>query len=216
MADRGQRRGGLAEHDAALQGLLTSLLGGLPTEAPGGAVRPPEANTAAVTEASLNEPDARPLNQHAVARPVDRQVAPAWTTQRFRALQFRCGEFRFAMPLILMRGVCEFPRRLHRVPGRPHWQLGLFRYRGQSLVVADLGPLLAIGAPCADPRYLLVIGDGQAAVVCDALDEAVVVEPEAVRWRIGAARHRWLLGLLVGPMCSLLDADVLNELIRHG
>jgi purine-binding chemotaxis protein CheW len=210
-----RRTSGLVEHDVALDTLLSSLLAEVPDYVP----NPPPAS--AVPQGLAARPDAMPgavLNP-APPAPITQpelnvQQPPEWAGASFRVLLFRIGAMQFAVPLAMLRAVSELAEPPHQVPGQPAWHLGLVRYRGESLMVADLGALLGIRAVCDDPQYLLVIGD--VAIACDALGEALTAEPAAVRWRRGGEARAWLAGLLTGPMCALLDVAEIDRLIRHG
>jgi chemotaxis signal transduction protein len=180
---------GLAGHDEALGGLLESLFSDAED---GGSLQP-------------GSPASDPG-----------RVAPAWADDDFRALLFRVGEFRFAMPLLLMRSVSLLPDRLTRIPGQPKWQLGLVRYRGQSVTVADFGLLIGVQARCVSPRFLLLIGDGRGAIACDEIEDAVLVERKTVRWARSDVERAWLAGLMTEQMCSLVDGDMVSAKIRHG
>lgn len=203
MADRPTRRPttGLVEHDVALDTLLSSLLAEVPEYDPAAAPAPVlnPASPAPITQA---EPDTAPW--------------PEWARPPLRVLLFSVGGMQFAVPLLMLRAVSQLTQPPHEVPGRPAWHRGVVRYRGESLVVADLGRLLGIRASSDDPDYLLVIGDGDVAIACDALGEAFTAQPEALRWRRGAGDRVWLAGLLTGPMCALLDVAEIDRRIRHG
>jgi chemotaxis signal transduction protein len=141
---------------------------------------------------------------------------PDWAEGGFRALFFRIGEFRFGMPLVLMRSIFTPSGRLTRVPGQAAWHCGLARHRGETVVVADFGLLLGVTASCAEPRYLLLIGDGQGALACDQLEDALALDPTEVRWTRPGSGPAWLAGFLPQQMCGLLDAEVIGNKIRHG
>ena len=219
----------LIEHDAALGNLLESLLADVPEyeraapPAPPAEVKSPEPSEPTPqkvadptpSKTSLNPASDGPLTNDEPGETQNRNEVPAWAQEPFRVLLFRIGELRFAVPLILMCSVTRIPDRLTRVPAQPPWHLGVARYRDESVVVADLGLLLGLRAPCPDPAYLLVIGDGCEAIACDTVEEAVVVTADDVRWR-RAAGQPWLSGLLVDHMCGLLDAEVIGRRIRHG
>jgi purine-binding chemotaxis protein CheW len=115
-----------------------------------------------------------------------------------------------------MRSIAQVPDRLVKLPGRPAWQRGLVRYRGDSVLVADLGLLLGIKAGCEAPRYLLIIGDGRCAFECDSIEDAVPVVSRDVHWGRRTEGRAWLAGLLADRMCALLDADAIAGKIRHG
>lgn len=198
----------LAGHATALPRLLESLLAEIPDDAP---AAPP-----AVAEPVLNPVATRPLTREEAKVQQGVTDVPAWACQAFRALLFRVGAYRFAMPLVLMRGVDLVPARPTCVPGQARWHLGVVRHRGVPVVLADLGALLGLAAANATPRYLLLIGDGDCAIGCDLIEDAVMVEPDDVRWRARNRGPGWLAGLLIGPMCALLDPGVIGQQVRHG
>lgn len=197
----------LAEHDAALGSLLESLLAEVPEYLP-----------AATEPESLNPAGIQPLTGQDTGEPEIRAVVPDWAkvAAGFRVLQFRIGEYRFAMPMVLMRSVALLPDRVTALPVQPRWQRGVVRYRGGNLALADLGVLIGVAARCESARYMLVFGDGGQAVMCDDIEDAVLVNTSEVRWRRERQHRAWLLGLLVGQMCVLLDPDVVANGIRHG
>ena len=205
----------LVEHENALGELLDSLL----AEAPSAGGEPlPEARadadrpTGAQPEDRLNTAEPQPLTeQHGETAP-----KPVWAAHDFRALLFRIGEYRFAMPLVLMHSVASLPERRTRLPSQPPWHLGLIHYRERPVVLVDLGLLIGVRARCVAPRYVLVIGDGSRAVVCDQIEDAVLVCPRQVRWHRESADRTWLAGFLAQQMCVLLDAGALDESIGHG
>ena len=143
-------------------------------------------------------------------------MVPGWAGDGFRALLFRIGRYHLAVPLVLLCSVLSAPDRLTRVPGRPAWHLGLARYRGRLVTVADLGLLLGLQASCNTPRYLLMIGIGDVAIACDGIEDAVPVDPASVRWPRPGAEKTWWAGLMTAQMCVLVDADPVNDEIRHG
>ncbi|MCB1784843.1 MAG: chemotaxis protein CheW [Gammaproteobacteria bacterium] len=207
-------RNALADHDRALHGLFDALLGDL-VPGDGSGANPPTARHPGAPSgvAPFNDPADLPLTEE---MPLQGGVRHSWAAQRFKVLLFGIGGLQLAMPLLLMRGVSRLPPRLHRLPGGPVWLLGLTHRQGTTVTVADLGPLLGIGESCKAPRYLLVIGDGRVGVVCEHLEDTLLVDPGAVRWRRGPSRATWLAGVLSGSLCALLDADVISEAIRHG
>ena len=199
----------LVEHDSALGLLLEDLL----LDATEPTVK------AVVDPAALNSASVEPLTRQEGGDDADEAVGtlrPSWAMQPFRVLLFRVGQQRFAMPLVLMSSVALMPRRLHVLPSGPDWELGVARMHDVSVVIADLGGLLDIHAPCEAPRYLLLVGEGRAAISCDQLEDAVLVDADRVRWPKGGRVQPWLAGLLTRQMCVLIDPLVVEESIRHG
>lgn len=207
----------LAGHEHALHKLLDALLAEVPSvDDTDDTIADDAAPAAAAKLPPLNATAGRPIPEQAVGKRTPADLAPAWARPRFRALLFRVGEFRFAMPLVLMHSVSVLPHRLARVPGQPDWHRGIARHRGRAVVVADIGELLGLHTRCRAAQYLLAIGDGGAALVCDRIEDASTVDVDAVRWRDPAAGRAWLAGLLVGEMCALLNPDAVSGKIRHG
>lgn len=202
---------GLVEADRALSGLLDALL----AEATG-----PEAQCD--DPAPLNRLPGLPLEQEEPKpveprpdEPVAVSGAPDWARQPFRVLLFAVGDTRFAMPLLHMAAVTPSPAHLGRLPGQPAWALGVARVRGRNVMVVDLGGVVGIATHCRQPRYLLVVGDGSAAVACDRVDDVETVEPAKVRWPAKPAPGQWLAGLLLQHLCALIDPVALENVIRH-
>lgn len=195
----------LVEHDSALDLLLDDLL-----------VEATESTSAGAAEAPpLNSDVEAPLTGVTDGEAAT-TVRPSWALQPFRVLLFRVGGQRFAMPLVLLSSVALMPKRLHAMPSGPDWELGVARLRNLSVVIADLGALLGITATCEAPRYLLLVGEGRAAVACDQFEDTVLVETDQVRWPRGARIQPWLAGLLTSQMCALIDPLAVEQTIRHG
>jgi purine-binding chemotaxis protein CheW len=214
---------GLVEHDLALPSLLESLLAEVPAAEP--PVTPASRPAAATASAGPPSPPIHDADATATLKPAPKaplqpvsegRSPPSWARQAFRALLFRVGDHRFAMPLVLLRGVASLPPGQTVVPGTASWHLGLVRIRGETVTVADLGGLAGIDVECGQGRYLLLVADGDAAVLCDAVDDAALIEPAQVRWYRGSGERNWLAGLLAEQMCVLLDGSVLGDMIRHG
>ena len=153
----------LARHDAALGSLLASLLAEVPEFTPADAGVVP-----------LNPPDIQPLTGQDPGEPALETAVPVWAQAAagFRVLQFRIGEFRFAMPMVLLHSVALLPDRVTALPAQPRWQRGVVRYRGSTVVLADLGVLIGVAARCESARYMLVFGDGGQALACDGIEDA--------------------------------------------
>ena len=115
-----------------------------------------------------------------------------------------------------MRSVALLPDRRVQLPGQPRWHRGVARLRGTPVMMVDLGLLVGIDACCSTEGYLLVLGDGNVALVCDCIDDAPLVPAEQVRWHRCGGDRAWLAGLLSEAMCMLLDADAIVAEIRHG
>lgn len=209
-ADPPPRRTPLVGHDAALSSLLSALLAEIP--GPAGEAAEQAATRDQRRPPGLKAGRHKPLDDRAVDLP----ARPSWAASAFRVLLFGIGGYRFALPLIRMRSVALLPEDRVRLPGQPSWHLGVTRLRGGQVLMVDLGLLVGIEARCSAARYLLVVGDGNVALVCDRIDDAALVRPEQVRWRRRGGGGAWLAGLLSEAMCVLLDADAIAAKVRHG
>ena len=163
-----------------------------------------------------NTAPAQPLPEQEARPAQDLDPVPEWAATAFRVLLFRIGGYRFALPLVLMRSVAPIDIEPSRLPGRPPWQLGIMPSRGQAVMLVELGGLIGVEARCHALRYALVIGDGDLALACDEVEQAVLVEKTGVRWSTRRQQRTWLAGLLVEQMCLLLDGEALASGIRHG
>jgi chemotaxis signal transduction protein len=210
----------LVTHDAALALLLEDLLADVPPADPvfnDVAVPVREMRPGPALQGDrLNRLATAPIPQQKVAEPAPEQDLPAWADVGFRALVFRVGEHRFAVPMIALHSVTRLDQAPTRVPRRPAWHLGLIHYRDQTTIVAELAGLLGAPSRPGGGGFLLVLGRGQAAVTCDAVEDAVDLDREAIRWRRATGRNAWLAGVVVDTLWVLLDPAALECRIRHG
>lgn len=212
----------LVAHEQALHSLLDSLLSEAVVPAAETPVMVGQIDALEVPESWLNSRVAPPLTGQrpetsaSTAERAGGGDAPVWAGQRFRALVFSIGGQRFAMPLVLMARVALMPERLSRMPAQPDWFVGIARSHGLSVVVAELGGLVDAGFRCMNPRYLLVLGNGSTAVVCDLIEDPLTVESDQVCWRSPSGRRDWMAGVLVEELCMLLDPEAIDIAIRHG
>jgi purine-binding chemotaxis protein CheW len=212
----------LLAHEEALHSLLDSLLAEVGDEAAETQSGPRRDDLPCATKSMLNSQVSAPLTDQGADTAATAsddggcREPPAWAGQRFRALAFRIGEQRFAMPLVLMARVALMPDRLNRMPAQPDWHLGVARLNGVPVVVAELGRLFDAEFRCANPRYLLMVGDGRTAVICDLIEDPLTVESDQVRWRAPKGHREWMAGVLIQELCMLLDPVAIDSAIRHG
>lgn len=225
---------GLGEADAALETLLGNLLADVPDyqkplqkpaqvkpvdSKPTPAVQPvvhsvapetrqskasPAVAQAEVTPVVTKDPAAAPIVEKDTA-----SALPVWAKQPFKVLVVQVGNLRVAVPLLMLNGIA--PLQANQVttnmPGQPAWHRGVMRHRQSKLVLMDLARLLDLRAGEQQPSFLLLIGDGQFGVQCDALEEPVEVEAQQVDWRAQSGKNDWKFGMLREQMCVLLDPE---------
>jgi chemotaxis signal transduction protein len=210
----------LVAHDVALGLLLEDLLAGEPAIPQGGVAPIPSDHTGPPGPGGgsgrFKAPAAAPIQQQEPAEPSSRPALPTWAGKRFRALGIRVGEVDFAVPLVTLYSIARREQTPAALPGRPAWHLGLIQYRGRTVVVADLAVLLGIDAGSTAGGFLLLLGEGQVAVTCDQIGEALTLERRDVRWRRSAGRAEWVVGVVAEALCRLLDPTALQDRIRHG
>lgn len=103
------------------------------------------------------------------------------------------------------------------LPGARPEQLGVAAHRGTLVAVFDLGALLG-HAPCADPRWLLLCGTGEAIGLAIARLDGQLEGASDVR-PVGAAAsaHRHVDGIVAGtPTRSIIDiASIIDTITRR-
>lgn len=206
--------------DRALEDLLGTLLAEVPDHLEPTAVPPAigevsqidmapsesamaERTDSSVSEQKLNIAAAGPIQEQA------RPQRPIWTDNEFKLLLVSIGEMRFAVPLVCLNSIARVDANdeVINMPAQPGWHRGVMRYRDQQLVLVDLAELLSLKAGDTQGGYLLVIGDGQFGLLCDAIEEQITLATDQVNWRQGTDRREWMLGVLPEHMCLLLNPD---------
>ena len=104
------------------------------------------------------------------------------------------------------------------MPGHSPWFLGLLASRGRQVKVVDTAAVLVperYRAADYQARLgkILLFGDGEWGLACQAVEEVIMLEHERVRWRGEGNRQPWLTGTVVDHMCALLDADEFTKLL---
>ncbi|HXD49721.1 MAG TPA: chemotaxis protein CheW [Gemmatimonadaceae bacterium] len=130
-----------------------------------------------------------------------------------RVVAFHVGAERFAVELAAVDEVLDLPA-LRAMPDMPRAVLGLATIRGEPTTMYDAGALLEVTAAiggtalvfrCSERRIGLVVGD---------VDEAFIVQEDAVRAAPGAESSN---GMLMGvirrgaDLVALLDARALVD-----
>jgi purine-binding chemotaxis protein CheW len=129
----------------------------------------------------------------------------------------RIADDRYAVPLDAVAQVQPVPD-VTRVPGAPHWLVGVANCRGRVLAVADARSLLGVQAhPFGTSARLLVLAaDGlELGLLVDAVDGLLPFEgaPGPVPATVGTQAAALLAGVVVGEgPVALLDVPAVLAL----
>jgi purine-binding chemotaxis protein CheW len=129
---------------------------------------------------------------------------------RQELLAFTVAGARYALPTAQVAAVVRLGP-VTRVPRAPAAVAGVTNHGGAVLLVADLPALLGLGAPAPaqdDPRYLLVVHDGQAeplGLVADELHDVSLVAAAVLHATAGGGAGARLTRALTGDGCLVLD-----------
>ena len=128
-------------------------------------------------------------------------------------MAFHVGAERFAVELAAVDEVLDLPS-LRAMPDMPRAVLGLATIRGEPTTMYDAGPLLDVGAAIGGTALIFRRAERRIGLVVGDVDEAFVVQEEAVRAAPGAESSN---GMLMGvirrgaDLVALLDARALID-----
>lgn len=179
----------------------------------------PLVETVAAEPEMLQRREDPPLNQLAQAAEFGTFPLPEWGKADFAALLFEVRGMGMAAPLTGLGGIVRIEDRLRPVSGQASWFMGLMRWNGRTLRVADAAALLMpeqtadrIPADAGRRRGYdcVVILDGSNwALAVDSAEETAAIAAGDVRWRRERGRRDWLAGTVSGRLCALLDPGVI-------
>lgn len=145
-------------------------------------------------------------------------AVPAWATPDFQALLFEVGALRLAVPLVKLHSVVNLSGEdITPMPNQPDWYLGLMRYRDRNVRVVDTAAMVLPAnrrdeAAEAEPRHVLVVGDGAWGLACHNIGEVLKLGEEDVKWRTTKGRRPWLAGTVLGHLCALVDTEAFADM----
>lgn len=191
---------------------------------PAGEAAPAPAPVPAPTPVADARPAiAAPVAEGEPSAPGPRTAAcPDWARGEFQCLLFRVAGLRLALPLARLGGVLPWDGgAVTPMPGHQPWFLGLQEHLGRQVRLIDvarvvLPPDRRDALAAADGGRLgkvILIGDGDWGLACEAVDEVVTLSAEAVKWRSRAGSRPWLAGTVIEEMCALIDADAFAAML---
>lgn len=145
-------------------------------------------------------------------------AAPAEQGQgSFQALLFKVAGLTLSIPLDKLNGILEW-RGVTELPGHAPWFLGLLPERGKQIKVIDTATIVVPAKYRIDHgveklHKIILIGDGEWGLACDAVEEVITLNPGDVRWRGAEGKRTWLAGTVVQQMCALIEVDEFVRLL---
>ena len=145
---------------------------------------------------------------------------PCWAQQRFECLLFKVAGLTLAVPLVELGGVLVMEEELRPLFGQPDWFLGLLpsKTAGTVKAIDTARWVMAEKYPqgaAKGYKYVIMMAGSEWGMACDAVEEAVTLEPEQVRWRDDRSRRPWLAGTVIEHMCAIMDVSALLQLLEQ-
>jgi len=137
-------------------------------------------------------------------------ATPTWAEGRFQAMFFDVAGMQLVVALTELHSVLPCSAiSIGRIPGQPHWQLGVFRHRDHHVRVLDTSGLLGRYTG-SGPTHVLLVADGDWALACHGIGDVLSLTAAGIRWRApnpnpyqGAGP--WLAGTVVDNLCTIID-----------
>ncbi len=142
---------------------------------------------------------------------------PDWGQERFECLLFSVAGLKLAVPLVSLGSIHKLDQDLTPLVGRASWFMGLYRSGDRNIRVVDTAkwvmPDRYHDQVKDGYKFIIRLGDSDWGMACDAVAEAIQLEPDQVKWRSERSKRPWLSGTVIDHMCALLDADMLGYLL---
>ena len=143
---------------------------------------------------------------------------PAWAQQPFECLLFYVGGLTLAVPLSELGSIYSLEDGLTPLFGRAEWFMGLLAIKTGNLRVVDTGQLVMPErykeGMRDEYRYGLSINQMDWCLAVDKVSDAILLQPEEVKWRSERSKRPWLAGTVVEHMCALMDVSQLADMFE--
>jgi len=153
--------------------------------------------------------------------PRERQRSRNILPDVFQTLIFKVGKLPLAVPLLKLGAIVKFDElELTRLPGMPHWFMGLLPTDRGNLMVVDSQRFLMpdkkeSGNQDRPYEYLIVLDDSQWALACHEVGDAKNLTHEDVRWAARNMSRPWLAGMVIEYMSAMLEVDELINMLAQ-
>ena len=144
---------------------------------------------------------------------------PAWAQSRFDCLLFDVGEFQLAAPLVTLGTIIKKEKPFTRLAGQPDWFMGLLKSDNTNVQVVNTAKWLMPDQ--YDPefqenvQFVITLIGHEWGLACSAVQNAVQMEPEDVKWRSSHNTRPWVAGTVIDKMCSILDIETLRVILAN-
>ena len=143
---------------------------------------------------------------------------PVWAQERFECLLFSVAGLKLAVPLISLGAIYKIENDFTPLVGRASWFMGLYRHDDRNVRVIDTAQLVmpdrVIDSTRENYHYIIRLGGNNWGMACDAVQESIQLEPDAVKWRTERSKRAWLSGTVIDHMCALIDVDALSTILK--
>ncbi|MCP3674665.1 MAG: chemotaxis protein CheW [Gammaproteobacteria bacterium] len=143
-----------------------------------------------------------------------------WSEKPFQTLLFDVGGLTLALPLIKLGGIHRIDADITPLFGKPDWFMGLTPGIEGNINVVDTARWVMpdkyqqAEEAGLDYEFVILLADSNWGIACSAVQNAISLSPDNIRWRATAGKRPWLAGMLIDEMCALLDVDTLINLLE--
>lgn len=185
----------------------------------------PRTQAQASTDQQPAQPDSINETAEPISPPADEaapEMAPTGSPQPqtpLRLLLCELAGIKLALPVSELNNIVHWPQQgLNQFPNQADWQLGLLTEGEQQIEVIDISTALHGTSSNSQPRprYIMLVDDRRRAITCDAIEQIVSLEPEAINWHGEADQHPWFSGEIAESMHHVIDLKALLAAIDSG
>ncbi len=143
-----------------------------------------------------------------------------WNEKPFQTLLFDVGGLTLALPLVKLGGIHRIDADITPLFGKPDWFMGLTPGIEGNINIVDTARWVMpdkyqqAEEAGLDYEFVILLGDSNWGIACSAVQNAILLSPDNIRWRATAGKRPWLAGMLIDEMCALLDVDTLINLLE--
>ncbi|MDN3518303.1 chemotaxis protein CheW [Aquisalimonas lutea] len=192
-----------------------------PATAPEPAEDAPEPTAVAAPEAEIRQPAAEEQPGPAdMPPPEEVREGPEREPEAMQALFFDVGGLRLAVPLTELHSVVPWTEvDVTPMPRQPDWHWGLMRYRGRNVRVIDTATMVLppdkrnTDEARAEPRHILVVGDGSWGLACHDIGDVVRLGADEVKWRRRGSARPWLAGTVINHLSAVIDTSAFARML---
>lgn len=170
---------------------------------------------------AVTEPDTKVTSEQLSPEVLEQiKDAPDWAQQpSFQVLLFKVSGITLAVPLDSLNGILEWHEdNITEMPGAAEYFLGLLPERDRQIKLVDTASIVVPSNfrqnHCRENlQKIILIGNGEWGLACDAVDEVITLAPTDVRWRSSKGLRPWLAGTVVEQMSALLNINKFVDLL---